>query len=501
MFLSSLIGVFVFGWILYRLTVQLLNWFSIARKISKFPGRKGYPILGNTLEFLGNPEEIFNAVRENVREYFSIGTFRAWLFVFPTIWVHDPEDIEKLMGGVANNEKSILYNTMRPWLGNGLLTSSGQHWHSRRKMLTSTFHFSILQQFLNIFNRESRHMVEIIENHLNEETNILPIVSNFTLESICETSMGVRLSSMKDADEYRNSIHDMGYIVFDRITRSWKLAEYIFFFTRDYWRQKRIIDILHNFSNKVIEKRKLQSERYFENENTNTTIAKRKQVALLDMLLLAQKQGEDIDDNGIREEVDTFMFEGHDTTAVCISFTLLLLANNQKCQENIYEEILSVFGEDDRQPTNNDLQELKYMERCIKESLRLYPSVPLISRKVSEDIPTKNGYVIPKGCSAIICIYDMHRKPDLYPEPLKFDPDRFLQENCLDRHPYAYIPFSAGPRNCIGQKFAMMEVKCVLTEIFRRYVIQPVDKIEDISCSIDMVIRTKNPMRMKFIRR
>lgn len=91
------------------------------------------------------------------------------------------------------------------------------------------------------------------------------------------------------------------------------------------------------------------------------------------------------------------------------------------------------------------------MERCIKESLRVYPSVPLISRTLEEDIKTRQGYVLPKGQQAFIEIYDIHRNPQYWHDPEKFDPDRFLPENCINRHPFAYVPFSAGPRNCIGK--------------------------------------------------
>lgn len=92
------------------------------------------------------------------------------------------------------------------------------------------------------------------------------------------------------------------------------------------------------------------------------------------------------------------------------------------------------------------------MEMCIKESLRLYPSVPLVGRLASQDLTTPSGFVIPKGVEILVHIYDLHRNSDIYPDPEKFDPDRFLPENTADRHPFAYLPFSGGPRNCIGKE-------------------------------------------------
>lgn len=93
---------------------------------------------------------------------------------------------------------------------------------------------------------------------------------------------------------------------------------------------------------------------------------------------------------------------------------------------------------------------LKYMECVIKEGLRLYPSVPFIARTLEDDIHTKEGYIFPRGSNTFIHIFDLHRNPKHWPEPEKFDPDRFLPENCVNRHPFAYVPFSAGPRNCVG---------------------------------------------------
>lgn len=129
----------------------------------------------------------------------------------------------------------------------------------------------------------------------------------------------------------------------------------------------------------------------------------------------------------------------------------MLLANNQNIQQQVVDEINGIFHDPNEEMTIQKLNELKLMERCIKESLRLYPSGPFISRVISEDFVTHNNFEIPKGTVVNILIYDLHRNPELFPDPEKFDPDRFLLENVKNRHPYAYIPFSAGPRNCIGK--------------------------------------------------
>jgi cytochrome P450 family 4 len=157
-----------------------------------------------------------------------------------------------------------------------------------------------------------------------------------------------------------------------------------------------------------------------------------------------------------------------------IAFALHLLAQNADDQAKCIEELDEIFGDDkDRVPTMNDLRGMKYLEMCIKETLRLYPSVPSFGRTISEPIRV-GDYYLPSGSEIFITPWITHRLPHLYPEPERFIPERFSPENCEKRHPYAYIPFSAGPRNCIGHKFAIIEMKVVLSNILRHYKLLPV---------------------------
>ena len=143
---------------------------------------------------------------------------------------------------------------------------------------------------------------------------------------------------------------------------------------------------------------------------------------------------------------------GHDTTATNMSFSLFLMASHPEIQKRCQDELYTIFGEDTSRPaTSQDLANMKYIEMCLKEGLRLYQSVPIISRTLGEDV-TIEGNHVPAGTNVILAPCLLHRDPNIFPDPDTFDPDRFLPENCAKRHPYAYVPFSAGPRNCIGQK-------------------------------------------------
>ncbi|XP_008336093.1 cytochrome P450 4V2-like [Cynoglossus semilaevis] len=157
-------------------------------------------------------------------------------------------------------------------------------------------------------------------------------------------------------------------------------------------------------------------------------------------------------------------------------------------------------GSSDRPVNTDDLKKLKYLECVIKEALRLFPSVPFFARTICEDCHIK-GFKIPKGANAIIVTYALHRDPRYFPEPEEFRPERFLPENSVGRPPYAYIPFSAGLRNCIGQRFALMEEKVVLSSILRKFTIQSLQTREELQPIGELILRPEKGILIKLERR
>ena len=147
--------------------------------------------------------------------------------------------------------------------------------------------------------------------------------------------------------------------------------------------------------------------------------------------------------------------------------------------------------------TTNDCREMKYLDMCIKEGLRLYPSVPFIARTVTEEF-TADGQEIPAGCMAVIFIFLLHRDPKIFPNPVKFIPERFEPDQPIHRLPYAYMPFSAGPRNCIGQKFATLEMKIILASLFRRYKLTAMTYRDEVEVDVSVLLKATSPVRIKF---
>ncbi|RVE46477.1 hypothetical protein evm_008887 [Chilo suppressalis] len=484
----------------------LFNSSEKARLIKKIPGPCDYFIIGNLLEYITTPVKIFGVTRRAANTW--KGIYRFWSCNIGAINILSPDHIEAIISTTKYNSKSVVYDFLQPWLQDGLLLSDGTKWQQRRKILTPAFHFSILQRFCLTIEENSRRMVDSLDKIADETIDVVPLMSEFTLNSICETAMGTRFSEeMADAGvSYKAAIHSIGKTVVKRVTNLIMHPKFVFNHSAVGIEQNKSIEIVQKFTKKVINERKAFIEQYGV-ENLDDDIdqyefnmnSKRKRTAMLDLLIQAQKDNL-IDDRGIQEEVDTFMFEGHDTTACGLIYCLMLLSHHQQIQDKIFVELNTIFGDSDRNASYDDLSKMRYLECCIKESLRLYPPVPFIGRRITEST-TLDGYKIPSGVFCHVHIYDLHRRAELFPDPLKYDPDRFLPENCVGRHPYAYIPFSAGPRNCIGQKFAMMEMKSSLSAILRRFVLKPVTQPWELCLAADLVLRSTKPIYVTFEKR
>lgn len=426
-------------------------------------------------------------------EYFPI--FKRYSVGIEMVSLMTPEDIELILTNPKHLEKSQTYNLLHDWLGMGLLTSKGQQWHSRRKILTPAFHFTILQEFVDIFNKETNRLVTGIKKICDQPyIDVVKPITQFTLYSIGETSLGKDFREDPKSKQYLQAVHDYGDNFVYRMVRPWLYHPFLYKLSSAGRRNVETIEILHDFSSNIIK------ERYKLFEENKIIYTDKKRLALLDLMIKARNNGAAMDDVAMREEIDTFILGGYDTTAVSLSHTLMLLANEEEIQEELYQEIIAVV-ENPNSPTFAELQDLKYAERCIKESLRIYPSAHIISRIAGEDVTTKDGYIIPKGCDICIHIIDMHRSPHLYENPEKFDPDRFLPENIAERHPYSYIPFSAGSRNCIGQKYAMLEMKAALCGILGSFKLEAVTKPKELRHKADIIIRPIGEIKVKFVLR
>ncbi|KAG8436951.1 hypothetical protein GDO86_007870 [Hymenochirus boettgeri] len=184
------------------------------------------------------------------------------------------------------------------------------------------------------------------------------------------------------------------------------------------------------------------------------------------------------------------MFEGHDTTASGISWILYCMAAYPEHQQKCRDEINKLLGERKTMEWD-DLNKIPYTTMCIKESLRLYPPVPAVSRDLVKPVTFFDGQFLPAGTLVTLQIYAVHRNPSVWKDPEVFDPLRFLPENSSKRHSHAFVPFAAGPRNCIGQNFAMNEMKVAVALTLKRFELSP-DHSKPPLKQPQLVLRSKN---------
>ncbi|CAG7728750.1 unnamed protein product, partial [Allacma fusca] len=276
--------------------------------------------------------------------------------------------------------------------------------------------------------------------------------------------MGMKINCQRESTPYVDAVLRQSQLIYKRWVSPWFHSDLMWAISPIGRRDKANLKLLHDFTDSVIQDRKekyalAKAEETVENQpdaneiSESVYFSEKKRFAFLDLLLSIQDSSEyQLTDADIREETDTFMFEGHDTTAAGFTWSLYLLAKNPEHQALIHLELDEIFGNDPHRPiTSNDLTKMKYLELCIKEALRLYPSVPFLTRKVKQEFRLDNETLIPPGVDIALSPFLTHRDPNIYPEPEKFLPTRHTPENSAGRHPYAYIPFSAGFRNCIGQ--------------------------------------------------
>lgn len=418
------------------------------------------------------------------------------------VLLNDPDDIKILLSSTAYINKGPEYEMLKPWLNDGLLLSKGLKWQNRRKLLTNTFHFKTLDMYNPAVNKHAKVFAKNLLDACvdNKEISISEYVTLCSLDIICETIMGTEMNAQKGKSvQYVHSIKSACRSVIDRVFKFWLWNDLIYRISNSGRTFFTSIKVLHEFTDNVI-KRKQSLLKTSGNQKVQPEIKpeKNRPKSFLDLLLDVLNENPDqMTIKGIREEVDTFLFEGHDTSSIAMTMSILLLGLHQDIQDHAREELYSIFGDSDRDATMEDLNAMRYLDAVIKETLRLYPSVPSFTRELNTTLKLKK-YSIPPMTTMAIFPYVLHRNENIYPKPEEFIPERFLDEENKSKFLFGYIPFSAGARNCIGQKYAMNQMKTVISTVLRNAKIVSSGCKEDIKISMQLLIRIESLPKVTF---
>jgi len=379
------------------------------------------------------------------------GIFRITSRILNLVVITDPEYVKHVMqDNNKNYTKWFKNDVLELLLGRGLLTSEGDFWRKQRRLAQPAFHRERLAKMADTMVRCTQQQIEKMQQ-LRDKQNI--DISTEMMELTLNIVAGAMFSS-----EVRGAIN----VVSHEIERTSVMATARFnnplrlpirFPTPANLAERRSIQNLDNVLNPIIRERRKSTEHFDD---------------LLAMLMEAKDEdtGEQMSDQQLRDETMTIFLAGHETTALALSWLWYLLDKNPAEAQKLYNEIDTVTQ--GRTPGLEDLQRMPFTRMVMDESLRLYPPAWLIMRENIEDDEI-GGYRIPKGFTFMIPVFTIHRDPKLWDEPNRFKPERFSKENAKSHHRFAYFPFGGGPRQCIGNNFALMEMQLILVMMLQKF--------------------------------
>jgi cytochrome P450 len=407
------------------------------------PGPKGNFFLGVMPEF--NRDSL--AFIERCRDFGDIVRMR---FLYLTAhFLYHPDHIEYVLSTNAKNfvkARSLRSPFFQRLVGNGLLTSEGEEWKRQRRLAQPAFHRQRINAYGEVMVEYAERLVRNWKT--NELRDIHRDMMRLTLEIVVKTLFNADVSG--DADR-------VGFVLSELVKPFAAQATLKWIF------DNRLPTPAHRrFNSAAREIDDIVYRIISERRNSGSD-----EGDLLSMLLAAQDEdGSQMSDRQLRDEVMTLFLAGHETTALTLSWTWYLLAQNPGVEQKFHAELADVLG--NRPPTVADMPRLKYTEQIAKESMRLYPPAYGVGREVIDGFQL-GDYYVPAKSQVFMFQWAVQRDPRFFSEPNQFLPERWTEEFTSSLPKYAYFPFGGGPRACIGNYFAMMEVVLLLATIGRKW--------------------------------
>ncbi|XP_049516237.1 cytochrome P450 4V2 isoform X15 [Dermacentor silvarum] len=375
-------------------------------------------------------------------------TFKVYLGITPIVGIHSPDAVQAVLTGKLKSDKPFFYKFLKPWLGHrSLLMIGGDPWRSKRKLFMQAFQANAMENYCDFIGKNADCLVARIEKMLkqapDEPIQCLDNVQKCALDIIGRVVLGVDLGVQGEKHgNYGTYFHLLTLLVSMRIFQPWTWLDEIYFLTN--------------------------SGQLFRE-----TLRK----------------------------IEDIVYGGSDSSSCAISWTIYLLGLHPDIQRKVQEELDVVFGDrENAECTQEDLKSLQYMECCVKETLRLCPPFPYIGKILDQDL-SFDGCILPKGLSCFINLFSLHRNPNEFDRPEEYVPERFLSDENTHRHPFSYVPFSAGPKNCLGQKFVMMEIKVVLAKVLSKFTVEATRPLQELEMTFDIVLKAKGGLPVLFRKR
>jgi cytochrome P450 len=378
------------------------------------------------------------------------GDVARWRGTFDVHLVNHPDFVRRVLTQPYPqfSKQVIDYRVLAQIMGNGLVSNDGAHWARQRKLMQPMFANRVVNGFDVAINRLTSDLLTEWDGRKDSPVWVDRDMGRLTFEIVGATLFG------SDIEAYADEIAKILDIVNLQTLEVRALMTLYPWIPTPYnlrWRKarKRLDEIVYG----------MIAARRREGAQQND---------MLDRLLAARddKSGTAMDERQMRDEVVTLMLAGHETSATALAWTLYLLATHPEIAERLAAELAAVLH--GNAATSGDLNALPYLKQVVQESMRIYPPVWAVARRSQAD-EHFGDYDIPAGSYIAVVPFALHRHPEFWTDPERFDPDRFQVRPDQSRHSYCYLPFAAGPRACIGLGMAMLEIQLVLAQIVQRY--------------------------------
>lgn len=406
--------------------------------VSYPPGPRGLPVIGNTVDLRRDIFAFFEELRD---EYGRVASYEV--FGTDACMVAHPDAIQQVLldDHDAFEKGEVLTRNLADAMGGGLFVTGGDQWQNQRAQVQPAFYRSRLNTYVPEMRATAEETVEQWRDGM--VVNVNDRMTETTMDVLGRTLFGVDVTENPVVSEASDAI----LARFDT-SRFWSfLPDRLPTPTNRRYRRK--LDELQTFVDQLAQQRRQQPP-----ENRGDDLLS---------ILVRFLEASDLTREELRDNMVTFLFAGHETTALGLTYTLLCLAKHPEEQAKLQAEVDTVC---DEAVAAEDLPELEQTERVIDEALRLYPPVYMFFREATRDVELE-GYHIPEGTTLVLPQWAVHRDPAWWDDPKAFRPDRFAGD--ADHPEYAYFPFGGGPRHCIGMRFARMEMKTVLAAILGEY--------------------------------
>ncbi|KAH8286792.1 hypothetical protein KR018_010642 [Drosophila ironensis] len=466
----------------------LVHKWPLLRLGMSLAGPWAFPLLGNA-QMVGKlkPEFIFLVFTE-LRDRFG-ATYRLWLG--PQLWVflHSAEETRQALHD-PSLRKAETFLQLEPLIGNGLLISHGAQWTRQRRLMTPAFQPQLLRSFAPAVKGHVDRLVQRLAATKGASLEVTDPLFACLLDAIVDTSMGTQLHTQSmDHSPVVLAFHRSSELLFKRMINPLLASDWVFRRTQ-LWRDLREqLQVIHTLMDSVIAKRAQELE---EQEKDAPSSGRARN--LLDTLLLARFDGVPLSRKEIRDEVNTFVFAGVDTTTAAMSFVLYALAKHPQAQSRLREELKEL--PESESADLDALNELPYLEALIKEVLRLYTIVPTTGRQTTKTT-TIGGRSYCAGVTLWINMYGLAHDREYYPEPYAFQPERWMNQS-EPPPPFSYIPFSGGPHVCIGRRYSLLLMKLLTARLVREFQVDFGPEQTPLQLQAQMVLKAREGIHVRF---